>query len=222
MSVILVFMAGIAAVVIWWLLPQRLTSKPWLEHGPIEDPGRAAAVPPPTAKIGLWVFLAIVSSLFALFISAYLIRMDLADWIPVPVPKLLWLNTGLLLLSSVAFQRTRNAARVGRIGGVRAGLVAGGFFTFAFLAGQLWAWQQLEAAGYFAGSNPANAFFYLLTALHGLHLLGGLYVWGKTTARAWHDDVQVKDVSLSVELCTVYWHYLLLVWLVLFGLLLST
>jgi cytochrome c oxidase subunit 3 len=70
-------------------------------------------------------------------------------------------------------------------------------------------------------SNPANAFFYLLTAVHGLHILGGLYVWARSTAKVW-TGASADTVRLSIELCTVYWHYLLLVWLVLFGLLLST
>ena len=73
-----------------------------------------------------------------------------------------------------------------------------------------------ERLGLFSAANPANAFFYLLTALHGLHLLGGLVAWGSTTAKVWR-GVDVGDVRLSVELCTVYWHFLLLVWLVLFG-----
>ena len=80
---------------------------------------------------------------------------------------------------------------------------------------------QFHAQPNFMASNPANAFFYLLTALHGLHLLGGLWVWGRTTTRVW-EGTKVSEVRLSVELCTVYWHFLLLVWLALFGLLLST
>jgi len=71
-------------------------------------------------------------------------------------------------------------------------------------------------------NSPAIAFFYLLTGVHGLHLLGGLFVWGKTVVRMAQAGVELLDVALSVELCTVYWHYLLLVWLVLFALLLST
>jgi len=93
--------------------------------------------------------------------------------------------------------------------------------AFCFLAGQLWVWQQLSASGYFLSANPANAFFYLLTAVHGVHLLGGLWVWARATARVWR-GMEVGAVRLSVELCTVYWHYLLLVWLALFALLLST
>ena len=66
---------------------------------------------------------------------------------------------------------------------MRTGLIAAGAFSFGFLAGQLWAWQQMDAAGYFVAANPAYSFFYLLTAVHGLHLLGGLWVWARTTAR---------------------------------------
>ena len=142
----------------------------------------------------------------------------MADWSPLPEPRVLWLNTALLILGSIVFQRARNAAQRGQIDGVRIGLLAGGAFTFAFLAGQLWAWQQLNASGYFLTANPANAFFYLLTALHGLHLLGGLWVWGTTVAKV-RRGVEVGAVRLSVELCTVYWHFLLVVWLVLFALL---
>ena len=175
----------------------------------------------PTVKLGLIVFLAVVTVVFSLLVAAYTHRMTLADWRPLPEPWLLWPNTAILILSSVGLQWARVAANRGRIDGVRVGLLAGGGFAFAFLAGQLLAWQQLAALGYFAATNPANAFFYLLTALHGLHLLGGLVAWGRTTAKMWRGS-EVAELRLSVELCAVYWHFLLLVWLVLFGLLLFT
>ena len=83
------------------------------------------------------------------------------------------------------------------------------------------AWQQLNAAGYYLDSNIANAFFYLLTAVHGLHMLGGMWVWARSTMKVW-TGADADSVRLSIELCTVYWHFLLLVWIVLFGMLLST
>ena len=135
------------------------------------------------------------------------------------MPKLLWLNTGLLILSSGALQWAQAAARRGKMDGVRGGLLAGGVFALAFLAGQLVAWRQLDAEGYYLTANPAAAFFYLITGVHGLHLLGGLVALGRTMDKAWR-DVAVGELRLSVELCTIYWHFLLLVWLVFFGLLL--
>ncbi|MGQ0593740.1 MAG: cytochrome c oxidase subunit 3 [Gammaproteobacteria bacterium] len=174
-------------------------------------------LPVPTAKLGLWVFMGVVTVLFTIIVSTYVTRMGFADWRPLPEPRLLWLNTGVLILSSVAMQWAQVAARRGRIGSLRVGLLAGGVFAWAFLAGQLWAWQQLGASGYFLAVNPANTFFYLITALHGLHLCGGLAAWGKTTVKVWRG----LEVRLSVELCAVYWHFLLVVWLGLFVLMLT-
>ncbi len=217
----LLVLAALMAMVVWWLVRQTLNVKPWIERSAIDNIGGDGGLSLPTIKVGLGVFLGVATSLFALLISAYFMRRLGEDWARLTIPKVLWLNTALLLLSSLAMERTRAAAQWGQRDGVRTGLVAAGAASFLFLAGQLWAWQQLNASGYFAAGNPANAFFYLLTALHGLHLLGGLWVWGKTTVKVWR-GVDVGAVRLSVELCTVYWHYLLLVWLVLFALLLST
>jgi len=220
-TITLLVLVAIMAIVVWWLVRQTINVRPWIAQRPIENVYGDGALSMPPVKVGLGVFLAVATSLFALLISAYFMRMAGADWTTLAVPKGLWLNTGALVLSSVAMQWTRNAAKRGAMGRVRMGLIAAGVFSFCFLAGQLWVWQQLRASGYFVAANPANAFFYLLTALHGLHLLGGLWVWAKATAKVWR-GIEVGAVRLSVELCTVYWHYLLLVWLGLFALLLST
>jgi cytochrome c oxidase subunit 3 len=218
MSVIILFMAGIAAIAGWWLSQQRLTAKPWLEEGLSVDLREESTSFLPPAKIGLGVFLAVVGSLFALFISAYSMRMNMVDWRALPMPRLLWFNTAVLVLSSVALQWALVAARRNNIDGVIAGLCAGGAFAVTFLVGQLLAWRELSVAGYFLASNPANSFFYLITAVHGLHLTGGLVALGRTTAKVWR-GVEMTQVRLSVELCAIYWHFLLVVWLVLLGLL---
>ena len=224
MSLSVAFVALLAGVVVWGLLARRLTAKPWETPGSPHDAEAGSAVSLPPAKIGLWILLAVITSLFGLFISAYWMRMEHAhgDWSPLAVPRLLWLNTALLILSSAGMQGARAAARRAQPDRVRLALIAAGALALAFLAGQLVAWRQLSASGHFMASSPASAFFYLLTGVHGLHLLGGLLVWGKTVVRMAHRGVELLDVALSVELCTVYWHYLLLVWLVLFALLLST
>jgi len=229
-SLSVAFVALIAGVVVWGLLARRLTAKPWEataspETGSPEDVEAGHAVGLPPAKIGLWILLAVITSLFGLFISAYRMRMGHAhggDLHPLAVPRLLWVNTAMLILSSAGMQWARVAARQGQAGRMRAGLIVGGVLAWAFLAGQLLAWRQLSASGYFMATNVAIAFFYLLTGVHGLHLLGGLFVWGKTVVRMAQPGVELIDLRLSVELCTVYWHYLLLVWLVLFAVLLST
>ncbi|MFZ0495340.1 MAG: cytochrome c oxidase subunit 3 [Methylocella sp.] len=218
MNITFLFLAVIAAIVAGWLAQQRLTAKPWLGAGLIGDTGASSL---PAAKIGLGVFLAVVGCLFALLISAYSMRMEMGEWRPAPAPKLLWLNTGMLILSSGALQWAQVAARRGKMDSVRGGLLAGGGFALAFLAGQLIAWRQLDASGYYLTANPAAAFFYLITGVHGLHILGGLVALGGTMDKAWR-GVKLDHMRLSVDLCATYWHFLLFVWLVLFGLLLLT
>lgn len=198
-----------------------LTEKGWEnQHAPPYEPGADAFAVPPH-KVALFFFLGVASVLFALFITAYFIRMGLADWRPMPESPRLWLNTGILVLASVVLQWTLTMTRRERLDWVRLGILAGGALTFAFVGGQVAVWREMAAAGYVMYNNPANSFFYLLTGIHALHILGGLWVWTRAGVRAL-SGARTEDLSLSVELCTVYWHFLLLVWLVLFALISQT
>ena len=200
----------------------ELGKKPWLtDDAEVDSLHDQQAFFLPAGKVGLRVFLVVVTVIFSLLIIAYANRVSFPTWRPMPEPWVLWLNTALLMASSMAMQWARNSTRQDNMNGVRDGLLLGGILTFAFVTGQLFVWQQLADMGYYAATNTANAFFYLLTALHGLHLLGGLVAWGRSVSRMRRGS-SVVDLRLSVELCTVYWHYLLLVWLVLFALLLIT
>ena len=200
----------------------QLMEKPWVANdGPAEDlvQGRVSSMP--TAKFGLRFVLIAVTIVFSALVIVYTERMAFSDWRPMPETWLLWLNTVVLVLSSVAFQRASTCARRGDMDGVRTGVWAAGGLAFAFLIGQLAAWQQLASLGYYAETNPANAFFYLITGMHGVHLLGGLIGWSRTARRV-HRATDAAKVRLGVELCTVYWHFLLMVWLIVFGLMLFT
>ena len=96
-----------------------------------------------------------------------------------------------------------------------------GFLSFTFLLGQIFVWNQLINLGYFMATNPANAYFYLFTTLNGLHLMGGLIYWNMTLKKVLTpDEVIVEKTQQAVELCAIYWHFLFIVWLVLFGLML--
>ena len=198
---------------------RALTTKSWVTGvGTIEE---VQLVSPANSKVALGVFLAVVTVMFGLFVTAYLVRMEYDDWRSLSEPWLLWLNTAVLVLSSIAFQNAWVAAYRGQASQVKASLIVAGVFSFVFLAGQIVVWRQLNGQGYFADSNPANAFFYLVTAVHAIHLIGGLVGWGLTIDKV-RRGLELTEVRMSVELCALYWHFLLLVWLVLFGLLLST
>ena len=197
----------------------ELTAKPWVtEQGKVDDLYAGDASSGLARKLALRVFLAIVAVLFTLLVTAYGGRMAYEDWRPVPQLSLLWANPSVLILSSVALQWAQYSVRRGRMDAMRVAVIAAGAFTVVFLFGQLLAWRQLAAMVHFDVTNPAIAFFYLITGVHGLHLLGGLVAWGRTVAKVW-GNFDAAKIRQSVELCTVYWHFLLLVWLVLFGLL---
>jgi cytochrome c oxidase subunit III len=196
-----------------------LAGKPWLESGSGEFPvpGRLRI---PTGRLGLIIFLVVVSVLFLLLSAAYIMRMGFGDWVPLDEPPILWANTLALVLSSAAFQWSWVSVRRGNTRSTRTGLLTGGLFAALFLAGQLVAWRQLDALGYYVASNPANTFFYLLSALHGVHLLGGLVAWARTAGKL-RQFGATTELRPAIELCALYWHFLLILWLVLFGLLLA-
>ena len=201
---------------------REITTKPWLTAaGAGEAQGDARAFALPRSTLGLRVLLIVVSVLFSMLVVAYSDRMVLGDWRPVPKPWLLWPNTVLLVFASAAMQWALTSAWRGRMEDLRKGLLAAAVFSLAFLAGQILVWRELVALGYFVAANPANAFFYLLTAFHGVHLSGGLVALGMATAKAYGTQ-DTSRMYQNVRLCAVYWHFLFVVWLVLFGLLLFT
>lgn len=219
MTIGLVFLTLLMGGIVWWLFRQTLNVQPWLAQASVAEL-RGGAAARPAAKAALWVFLGVATSLFVLFISAYAMRLGLADWSPLPRPRLLMLNTALLVSASLAMEWAAHAARRGDRDNVRRGLGASGLLTMGFLAGQLVVWNQLNGAGYLLSSSAAAAFFYLFTAVHGLHVLGGLVAWVRAAARAWRGSDPAR-IRLVVELCATYWHYLLAVWVVLYALLVS-
>jgi cytochrome c oxidase subunit 3 len=146
-----------------------------------------------------------------------------SDWQQMPEPLLLWLNTLILFMSSAVFVYAQIAAKNSQFEKVKSRLMIIGGLALAFLLGQLFVWLELINLGYYVSTNPANAYFYVFTALHGLHLLGGLIYWNMTIKKVWIlNEVVVADSKHTVELCAIYWHFLLAVWVVLFGLMLFT
>ena len=223
MEIGLIVLALILATLLGWLLKQSFNTQPWVaekvsdtaHHGPFGDESN-------TTLIALTTFLAVATSFFALILSAYALRMELGDWVPLSEPQLLWVNTGMLVLASVTYQWTRNGAVKGISSRLKPGLLLTGLLTVGFVVGQFIAWQQLQANGQGVTVNASNAFFYFLTGAHAVHIFGGLIVWARATAKVFLGTAEGGAIRRSVELCTIYWHFLLLVWLILFGLLLST
>ncbi len=168
-----------------------------------------------SARLGVWVFLATVTMLFAGFTSAYLVRKAGSDWQPIPLPSILWFNTTLLLLSSVTMEIGRARRHLWREDRLQGWLLATTLLGVAFLVGQFFAWRQLAAQGVYLPSNPHSSFFYILTGVHGLHLVGGvgtliylLAEFGRAGAASAQDN--------HLKLCAIYWHFVDGLWLFLF------
>ena len=200
-----------------------LSQKPWMaDQAAIDNKhiGRSSSHPLP--RVALYVLMAVIGVLFSLFSVAYIGRMAYGDWRILPEPSLLWFNTGVIMLSSFAFSRATINARKSDIKRTREYLLLAGVLTFGFIIGQLFVWRELVSFGYFVSTNPSYAFFYLLTALHIIHLFGGLIAWLVVTYKSFVPQKEASDFPLKVNLCAIYWHFLLIVWTLLFVMLLLT
>jgi cytochrome c oxidase subunit 3 len=210
----------------------RLSEKSWETPG-IDGLAEPESYRPAAVRVGLLVYLGVATFLFGLITAAYVMRMGIHggtgehNWHSLPKPILLWVDTGALILASIAWEWARLTGR-------RLAVATAGALGLLFLIGQLLVWRQMADAGYALGgsalcltawsdlgspaihllpTNPALGFFYMITAIHGAHIAGGLVAWGRTIDRL---------SPRLIELSAIYWHFLLLVWLAMFALMLAT
>lgn len=168
---------------------------------------------------GLFVLLTATTMVFAAFTSAFWVRRGLSnDWAATPLPHVLWLNTIVLAASSAMLELGRRSLRSGRRSEFNRYWTMGTGLGILFLLGQALAWRQLKDAGVFISSNPSSSFFYVLTAAHAVHILGGI------TALV-YVDVKALRLQLgpgkrtAVDVSAVFWHFLDGLWLYLMVLL---
>jgi cytochrome c oxidase subunit 3 len=200
----------------------NLMSKPWEHAGEMDGlHGGEYITERPAGRTGLYLFLAVITSMFLLFSISHQMRASYPDWRAVAEPGILWFNTGILVFASITLQLARNASLREAWGATKVHLALSMILTMLFIGGQILAWQEMIEAGFFARNNPANAFFYMFTAIHALHLIGGLWFLAGAIRSVIRKPVS-EALPLRVGLCATYWHYLLLVWALLFYLLLSS
>lgn len=161
--------------------------------------------------MGLMAILATVAMLFAAFTAALLVRRTGGDWARVELPPVVWLNTALLLASSAAVELARRAIRRGAPPLAALRLAAGGVLGVLFLGGQVLAWRALAARGVFLPTSPHAAFFYMLSAVHGAHVLGGLGALGWAlgrTVRGAYSPARYTGLTHAA----IFWHAIGGVW----------
>ena len=179
--------------------------------------GGRSAMPQRIYVTGITIGMAAILMFFMAFASAFIVRKGVgSDWQAFPMPRILWLNTLILLASSVTIVRARHFLTRGDREGFRHWWMVTTILGLLFLAGQLIAWRQMVTSGFYLATNASGSFFYVLTAAHGLHLLGGiaalLYV-GRGKLRR-------LTFATATEVTSVYWHFMDGLWVFLFLLLL--
>ena len=186
------------------------------------DLRRVRGYSPSPSSTGIWVVLASITMSFAAFTSALIVRQGATpDWRHLTLPRILYLNTLVLLASSVALELARR--RVGAFMGGRKAQVANPshwlyitlFLGLLFVAGQYVAWMQLRAQGLFLATNPNSSFFYVLTAIHALHVSGGLGGLARVILRL-HMSILRKS---TLDATSHYWHFMDALWVYLLVLL---
>jgi cytochrome c oxidase subunit III len=181
------------------------------------DPG--SSFPVSKGQIGLWVLLTGVIMLFAGLSSAYIVLRGVPAWQNIALPSLLWPNTAVLVLSSITVHLARRSVIRNRIDRLKLWLGISAALGLTFLAGQIAAWRQLVHAGVFLPSTLQSSFFYVLTGIHGLHLLGGVLALTYVFVQAMQHRLTVFNWE-PLKLCATYWHFMDALWLYLFLLLL--
>jgi cytochrome c oxidase subunit 3 len=174
--------------------------------------------PASPARTGVWIGIAAITMSFAAYTSALVVRQGAApDWRHFRLPPILFLNTPLLLASSGTLELGRR--RIAREAALGAASAPRGihwlFLTLGlgllFVAGQVAAWRELAAQGLFLSTNPSSAFFYVLTALHALHLLGGVAALGYILVRLHGPAARPSQAALGAA--SLYWHFMGVLWL---------
>lgn len=173
-----------------------------------ESPAAGWSVPARTYRTGMYMALAAIVMLFAAFTSAMIVRRGISnDWVPTALPHILYVNTIVLLASSATLEFSRRSLIAKLDGRFLQWLYVTMLLGLAFVGGQLLAWRQLASRGVYLATNPSSSFFYLLTASHGIHLLGGigalfyLALWARKLA-------STPRRRAVVDVAAIYWHFM--------------
>ncbi len=179
----------------------------------IEEPKKPLAMHP--KKFAMWLFMASVMMLFAALTSAYIVRQAEGNWLFFELPAFFTASTVIIVLSSVTMQWAFFAARKNQISTVRTQLTLTFVAGSAFLVLQVLGWQALVTNSVYFVGNPSGSFLYVITGLHGLHIVSALVflfiVW-VASLKITHYAEKIAQM----EMCTTYWHFLGVLWVYLY------
>lgn len=176
------------------------------------------------SRVVTWFLLVIVLMTFGGLIGAYVViaTNNVLEWRPFALPTAVWVSTILILLSSITYHLAKTAVDASRQGDARKWFIATTVLGAMFISSQLIAWFALSTSGILVYGNPYAGFFYILTGVHAVHVLGGIVALGAVLLRSWNDTSAAKEVEYRRNLARSvgwYWHFMGVLWLVLFVLL---
>jgi cytochrome c oxidase subunit 3 len=185
----------------------------------VEEAQKPLAMNP--KKFAMWLFIVSVLMIFGALTSAYIVRQAEGNWLIFELPPLLWVNTGVILASSITMQWAYFSAKRDRLESVKIATVITTILGVSFLIGQVLAWGDLVNQKVYLVGNPSGSFVYIISGLHGLHIVGGVIFLLILLRSTYKYKVHSKSMN-QIEMCATYWHFLGGLWLYLFVFLLLT
>lgn len=179
----------------------------------VEEPKKPLAMHP--KKFAMWIFVASVGMLFASLTSAYIVRQAEGNWLFFNLPNLLYWTSGVIIVSSVTMQMAYYAAKKDMLERLKSLVVVTMILGVLFLVGQVFAWRELVAQSVYFVGNPSGSFLYVLTGLHGLHIVSAIIYLILVLVAAYRFKIHSRSLAM-IEMCTTYWHFLGGLWLYLF------
>lgn len=184
-----------------------------INHIEILKDRRAMGMNP--SKFMVWLFIVTIVMLFAALTSAYIVKQSEGNWLYFDLPRIFWITTAIIMLSSISIQFAYWASGRDDFGKLKAFLIITILLGATFLVGQYYSWKQLVAMDVYFVGNPSGSFLYVLTGLHAIHILSGLVFLLIVTVSAFRLKIHSKN-KIKIEMCTTFWHFLGGLWLYLF------
>ncbi len=179
----------------------------------VEEPKKTLAMNP--KKFAMWLFIGSVVMLFAALTSAYIVRQAEGNWLFFELPGLFTTSTIVILLSSAAMQWAYWSAKKDNLEMVKIMVTVTSILGLAFLVLQFEGWKELVANQVYLVGNPSGSFLYIITGLHGLHLISAIIFLLIVLVATYRYKVHSRNLT-QMEMCTTYWHFLGGLWLYLF------
>lgn len=179
----------------------------------MQEPERPLSMHP--QKFALWLFLVSIVMLFAAFTSAYIVRRGEGNWLDFDLPVLFSYTSAVIILSSITMQWAYVSAKKDNLDMLKIALFITTVLGLIFLVGQWYAWVDLVNKDVYFVGNPSGTFIYVLTGVHGLHLISGVIFLIVVLFSSLRYKVHSKSL-LRIEMCATYWHFLGALWLYLF------